>query len=283
MANLVGSQDRRKGVRVNTKVRISKDLTPRVIVLTKDSLPAIEKATLRRWYETNRLVVVDGVVSDVKPFQRFSASDGRKYKKLKLESNMKPKFLRGINPQQKIEVFSKLLREAYHSLTGLLDLWGYKPELRHITARFQVSRDEGLHIDAYSSFQLRRAVLTAYLNLDDKPRIWDTSYSVDEIIGNEEFMRKTPVNQDKLPFQLGSNINKTMFREPFPRTRIEIAPGAAIITNGATVSHEVVYGQRLLAVSLCFKIKHLDDDSGSYLRIFQRFVRRKEKLCECTN
>ncbi len=282
MENLVGSQDRRKDVRVNTQVHISNELKPRVIVLTKDSLQAINQSTLRQWYEDNRLLVVDDVLSDVKPFQRFIAPPGRKHKKIKLDSRINPKFLRGLKPQDEIKVLAKQLSKAYHSLMGVLDLWGYKSDLKHITARFQESRNEGLHIDAYSPFQLRRAAVTAYLNLDDEPRIWDTSYSVDELIESDEFLRKTGMSRDGLKFQLGSSINNTLAKEPFPRTRIEIAPGAAIITNGATVSHEIVFGKRLLAVSLCFKIKHLDDDSGSYLRIFKRLARTKEKLCVFT-
>ncbi len=268
---------------MSTQVRISKDLTPRVILLTAESLPAIERSTLRRWYETNRLVVVDGIVPDVKPFRRFSAPPGRVFKKLKLDSGIRPKFLKGLKPEAEIKVLAKRLGEVYHNLMGVLDLWGYKSLLKHITARFQESNKEGLHIDAYSPFQLRKAVLTAYLNLDDKPRIWDTSYSVDELIDNEEFMGKTVVDQGKPTFELGRNINKVLAREPFPRTRIEIAPGAAVITNGATVAHEIVFGRRMLAVSLCFKIKFLDDDSGSYLRIFQQFARREERLCDSTN
>ncbi len=224
------------------------------------------------------MVVIDGVVNDVKPFHEFSAPPGRKYKKLKLDAGMRLKHLGGLNPKNRLPVLSKRLREAYHSLMQVLDLWGYCEDLKHITARFQVSRDEGLHIDAYSPFQLRRAALTAYLNLDDEPRIWDTSYSMDELIENEEFLKKTGVNRDSLKFELGRNVNKCLSKEPFPRTTIEIAPGAAIITNGATVSHEIVYGKRLLAISICFKIKRLDDDSGSYLRIFQKLARREEAL-----
>lgn len=282
MENLVRSQDRREDVRVNTQVRISKELTPRVIIVTRDSLQAINQSTLRQWYEDNRLVVVDGIVSDVKPFQRFSALPGRKYKKLKLDSRISPKFLKGLKPENEIRILAKELSKAYHSLMGILDLWGYKSDLKHITARFQESRNEGLHIDAYSPFQLRRAAVTAYLNLDDEFRIWDTSYSMDELIESDEFLQKTGMSRDGLKFELGRKINKTLAKEQFPRTTISLAPGAAIIANGATVSHEIVYGRRLLAVSLCFKIKHLDDDSGSYLRTFKRLARTKEKLCVFT-
>jgi len=278
---MVGSQDRRKDIRhVNTKVHISKDLTPRVIVLTRDSLAAIERATLRKWYETNRLLVVDDVVPDVEPFQAFSAPPGRKFKKLKLDPGMNPKHLRGLNPKEQIKSLAKALGKAYHSTMSVLDLWDYKPDLKHITARFQVSDNEGLHIDAYSPFQLRRAVLTAYLNLDDRPRIWDTSHSMEELLENEAFLDKTDLDMDRLKFQVGSNINRWLSEEPFPRTTIQVAPGAAIITNGATLSHEIVFGRRLLAISLCFKVKRLDDDSGSYLRTFQRLARkRRETSC----
>ena len=275
MEDMVCSQDGGEDVRVNTQVHISRDLTPRVIVLNKDSLPAIERSTLRKWYETNRLVVVDDVVPDVKPFQEFSAPPGRKYKKLKLNSGMHPKFLNGMEPKQKLKILAKRLGEAYHSLMGVVDLWGYKPDLKLITARFQVSKGEGLHIDEYSPFQLRRAALTVYLNLDDEPRIWDTSHSMDELIKNEEFIKKTKVDRDRLRFELGKLINRPLSKEPFPRTRIELAPGSAIITNGATVAHEIVFGRRMLAMSLCFKIKQLDDDSGSYLRIIKRFSKKK--------
>lgn len=279
---MVGSQDRREDVRVNTQVRISNELTPRVIVVTKESLKAINQSTLRQWYEDNRLVVVDNVLSDVTPFQRFSAPTGRKYKKLKLDSSINPKFLKGMKPQNETRVLARLLGKAYHSLMWILDLWGYTSDLKHITARFQESRNEGLHIDAYSPFQLRRAALTAYLNLDNEFRIWETSYSMDELIESDEFLRKTRMSRDGLKFELGRKINKTLAKEQFPRTTISLAPGAAIIANGATVSHEIVYGKRLLAVSICFKIKHLDDDSGSYLRIFQRLARTEEKLCVFT-
>jgi hypothetical protein len=227
-------------------------------------------------------MVVDDVLSDVKPFLRFSAPPEREYKKIKMDAGIHPKFLRGLNPKSEIKFLARHLKEAYHSVMWVLDLWGYKSDLDTITARFQVSRDEGLHIDQYPPFQLRRAVMTAYLNLDDEPRIWDTSHSMDELIESEEFMRKTGVSRDGLRFGLGKSINKTLAKEPFPRTRIKIAPGAAIITNGATVAHEIVFGKRLLAVSLCFKIKQLDDDSGSYFRIFQKFARREEKQCDCT-
>jgi hypothetical protein len=117
--------------------------------------------------------------------------------------------------------------------------------------RHTETRVENLHFDidqGSADFESVRL----YLNMDDIPRIWHTSYQLSRIIPAyfEELelgaLKDQPLERllQVLSLRLFGNWS-SRGREQFPRHMVLFEPGDVWICDGRTVPHQVIYGRRV--------------------------------------
>ena len=149
--------------------------------------------------------------------------------------------------------FEDEVRAANGGVRRVLDeiLRHHRVEAADITWRHTETRVENLHFDidqdsaAFESVRL-------YLNMDDIPRLWHTSYQLERILpayygelGLKD-MAGQPLEKllQALSLRLFGNW-ASRGREQFPRHMVLFEPGDVWICDGRTVPHQVIYGRRV--------------------------------------
>lgn len=123
---------------------------------------------------------------------------------------------------------------------------GYRLLEANMTFRCVPTRDEGMHLDTFTSAEaspMHR--LKFFLNIDSQNREWRTSYSLPRAL---EVYRHLLAD---IPAGIGRNdLNHALnakLKDILPRHRISYPPLSCVIANGETVFHEVLYGNRMIA------------------------------------
>ena len=149
--------------------------------------------------------------------------------------------------------FEDEVRAANGGIRRVLDeiLSHHRVEAADIIWRHTETRVENLHFDidqdsaAFESVRL-------YLNMDDIPRLWHTSYQLQRILpayygelGLKD-MAGQPLEKllQALSLRLFGNWS-SRGREQFPRHMVLFEPGDVWICDGRTVPHQVIYGRRV--------------------------------------
>lgn len=138
------------------------------------------------------------------------------------------------------------------------------------TFRLFPTREEGLHFDYFSKGKpmgsnASKTRLKIFFNLDNADRVWRVGPTL------PDFLR---ISRGVLPDCLPEDLNTLNFLidrvgdvERCASVEVRIPPGGAVITNGATVAHEIVYGNRMTAIEIVgentgfldgFKGEHLE-------------------------
>ncbi len=149
--------------------------------------------------------------------------------------------------------FEGEVRAVNSGIRRVLDeiLRHHRVEASDIIWRHTETRVENLHFDIdkdSGSFESVRL----YLNMDDIPRIWHTSYQLSRIIPSyyEELelgaLRDQPLERllQVLSLRLFGNW-ASRGREQFPRHMVLFEPGDLWLCDGRTVPHQVIYGRRV--------------------------------------
>lgn len=150
--------------------------------------------------------------------------------------------------QSQIALFNSQLR---NSLSILFPRY-YSLAQSNITWRLTETKKEGMHFDIYQQGAPRSQAnkqhhrLKMFINIDTQPRHWRTTYALPDVI---KYCR------DQLPKALPDDVNvlnDTIDRlgilKDLPYHEIQFPSMSAVIANGETVAHEVVYGRRTVAV-----------------------------------
>ena len=149
--------------------------------------------------------------------------------------------------QRQVAAFNARLRQGLSILfPRYLSL-----EEANITWRLTETYEEGLHVDVFAkgaplppaARSLHR--LKVFINIDSVPRRWRTSL---DLAGVLRACRGTL--PDELPDDLNvvnDIVDKFDVLSSLPCHHIAYPTMSAVIANGETVSHEVVWGQRLVA------------------------------------
>jgi hypothetical protein len=122
----------------------------------------------------------------------------------------------------------------------------------NITWRLTETAEEGMHFDVFRGGEalsgefksLHRVKL--FINIDDEPRRWRTSHDMPEAL---------KAGRGLLPEELADDVNVVCgvidrfgLLKAQPAHTLEYPTMSAVFANGETLSHEVVYGRRVVGV-----------------------------------
>ena len=152
-----------------------------------------------------------------------------------------------------LKTYSELLRLELGFKLLVADLF---PRYRNVmwgncTFRFTKTENEGPHVDVFNEGKpipaaRRLPRLKFFLNVDSQPRVWNVGPTLEDVLKHSDgaLGRSLPNDVNVLC----NLVNKSGFLEKCPYTRVEIPPRGIVFANGATVVHQVLFGQRMVAL-----------------------------------
>lgn len=160
--------------------------------------------------------------------------------------------------------------------TGIRTLFPYYYSLQeaNITWRLCETFEEGMHMDVFGNglpvpqeFRNLHRV-KAFINIDAEPRRWRTSFDMPRVL---------KAGRAKLPDALPNDVNvvsgvidKVGLLKDLPYHEVDFPTTSAVFVNAEVVSHEVVYGRRMVAVEMfCDKADMLDRSQHTHERLPQ--------------
>jgi len=157
------------------------------------------------------------------------------------------------NESMLLKVYSELLRIELAFKLLVKDLFpAYRRiDHRNLTFRFTRTENEPVHLDYFSDGQpfperhkLRR--LKLFLNVDSQPRIWNVGPTLEDLLrhSNGALGARLPNDVNVL----NKMIADAGLLADVPMVRVEIPPRGIVFANGATVVHQVVFGNRMVAL-----------------------------------
>lgn len=147
---------------------------------------------------------------------------------------------------------------------------GYGFLHRHIIWRFTETRVENLHFDVdrnCDDFELIRL----YVNLDDIPRIWYTAgtftATAHEWYEKLDLSRFRGQPHDKLLKELTTKIFGDWHmrgKDKVPRHLVLFEPGDVWLSDGRLVSHQVIYGRRVVSTLFIAHTDNVPDSANTF-------------------
>lgn len=157
----------------------------------------------------------------------------------------------------------------YHALFE-----GYTFSDKRVVFRLNTTLNENLHFDSYRQ-EYPAHFARLFINLDTQPRIWHTSYAVDEL--SQRFGRTIdPAARDTTTSnRFWRELNKAAFRkdieEPHPRHVIYFDPGDAWAVESRRLSHQIFYGRRAVSIDFVVPASAMLDPGLHYLALAERY------------
>ena len=157
------------------------------------------------------------------------------------------------------------IRTAVHNIFA-----NYQFSQRHIIWRFTETRVENLHFDIdrnCDNFELVRL----YFNLDDIPRIWYTAETFTTTA--REWYDKLNLSRfrgepyDKLLKELTTKVFGDWHmrgKDKVPRHLVLFEPGDVWLSDGRLVSHQVIYGRRVVSTLFVADLSDVPDPNKTF-------------------
>tara|TARA_R110000824_G_scaffold4317_2_gene20874 strand:- start:975 stop:1799 length:825 start_codon:yes stop_codon:yes gene_type:complete len=263
---------------MNTKITLSEEISTKIIMVDKDA-----NDDLSRHYLDFDIVVVDNFMSheEIMILQDSQISNsknsdiGKEHKMAEIIDNpsklFRNKLAGGVLRDLKHRL-SQFSLDKYESFSENIvlqyfngELLSSEPDRANISFR-PVIKHEDMHLDRYLLEPLRM-----FVNLDDQPRVWRTSYNQLEgmaLMAKQRYfgtpkdldIAKQTSKRGKYKDGLNGKINSQVLydyqkkKNKSPYHELEFAPGAMWIMNSKRVSHQVVKGNRLATFSRFYPI-----------------------------
>jgi hypothetical protein len=165
----------------------------------------------------------------------------------------------------------------------------YKFVRRHAVWRLMEIHSENLHVDTYRE-EHPDHFARLFINLDVQPRIWQTSYTIEEIF--ERYVGRLPpeVMQSGTGKTVWEELNKAAFgaknkKNVFeansrtwwdrqPRHVAYFEPGAVWAVDSRQVAHQIFYGRRAVSIDFTVDPASMQQPQKQYLQMARDFQRR---------
>jgi hypothetical protein len=217
--------------------------------LDTDTYPKLKKMGL----------IVDDDPSDVSSLRRY------------LEASQVPLNMIDSICSNAVKIYNQILPVYYRIFKG------YKFERKKVVWRLNTIRAENMHVDAYKE-EIPQHFARMFINLDNQPRIWHTSWTIDDIMRfnsgklSKERLSRLSANELWSTFSI-TTFGKSSLEwwDDQPRHIAFFDPGDIWIVDSRQVSHQIFYGRRALTIDFFVPKEEMGDASKYYLAIAEKF------------
>ena len=160
---------------------------------------------------------------------------------------------------------------------------GYRFTRRQVVWRLNTIHNENMHVDTYTE-HYEDHFARLFINLDDQPRIWMTSWTLEQMYGqfgghlSREMLYAGPLNE------IHSAINaatfggrSTVWWDKQPRHVAYFDPGDVWAVDSRQVAHQIFYGRRAVSIDFFVDRDSMWKPKRHYLHTAARFRSRTLK------
>ena len=154
---------------------------------------------------------------------------------------------------------------------------GYSFSKRRATWRVTTTRNENMHFDTYREvFEGHFARM--FVNVDTQPRIWQTSWPIQEVTRRKANDLDAGVLRDGSDSDVWKALNNSTFGatskdwwDDQPRHVIYFNPGDVWIVDSRQIAHQIFYGRRAVSIDYVVERESMTDPDRHYLTIASNF------------
>lgn len=160
---------------------------------------------------------------------------------------------------------------------------GYNIESSNWTWRLTHTNADDMHLDTYAGQNNDLHNVRIFINLDDKPRIWRTSYALPEIY--TKYYSVVQKYKNLHPNEINAYLNKEISWKDLPYHEIYFAPWSMWMCNSQWISHQGFYGNKMAAYTfrvdkMSMKFPNLVFEKNAKYLIKDWHTKNKENLNE---
>lgn len=155
--------------------------------------------------------------------------------------------------------------------------YNFDEDKKKVVWRLNTIMNENMHVDVYKE-ENENHFARMFINLDTQPRIWQTSWPIQDMITNLNGKVPTKSLEEKTRGEIWIDINAATFGKSSqewwdnqPRHVAYFAPGDIWIVDSRQISHQIFYGRRALSIDFSLPKHGMNEPSRHYLEIADRF------------
>lgn len=155
---------------------------------------------------------------------------------------------------------------------------GYRFVTRKVVWRLNTIMNENMHVDAYKE-PAPNHFARLFINLDNQPRIWHTSYSLPQLYERfgKEAVRMlgasiTPDGLHGMLNRLAFGKNSRQWWDTQPRHVAYFQPGDCWSVESRTIAHQIFYGRRAVSIDFFVDPETMLFPERHYLAVAKRFA-----------
>jgi hypothetical protein len=185
---------------------------------------------------------------------------------------------RGVDPG-----LADALREHFQAIYGaLIPVYraifaGYEFDKLKVVWRLNTILNQNMHIDTYKD-ENEQHFARMFINLDNQPRIWHTSWMIDDILRRIGDKIPAAELERKTRGDIWRDINYTTFGKSTlewwddqPRHVAYFSPGDVWVVDSRQIAHQIFYGRRALSIDFSLPKHLMKNPSRHYLAIVEQF------------
>jgi len=173
--------------------------------------------------------------------------------------------------EQFLAIYSALL-PAYRAVFS-----DYSFQKRKVVWRLNTLMNENMHLDVYGE-ERPEHFARMFINLDNQPRIWQTSWSIDDLLVRLQGRIPERAIREKSRADLWKELSFALFGpspqewwDDQPRHAAYFAPGDVWIVDSRQVAHQIFYGRRALSIDFTVSVDSMRNPERHYLAFVDRF------------
>lgn len=174
--------------------------------------------------------------------------------------------------KQEIVRFYERVLPVYEALFD-----GYRFTRRQVVWRLNTIRNENMHVDTYAT-EFKDHFARLFINLDDQPRIWMTSWGLDELYEKFGAELEPELLARGRPGEIHAAVNEaafggksTIWWDKEPRHVAYFDPGEVWAVDSRQIAHQIFYGRRAVSVDFFVDPDSMLKRKRHYLVAAERF------------
>lgn len=199
--------------------------------------------------------------------------DTKQHREALLKKDVPEELVSRLNDQ--FQAIYEALLPAYHAIFA-----GYRFAKQKVVWRLNTTMNENMHLDVYAE-EKEEHFARMFINLDNQPRIWQTSWTVDQILDkldgkiSRQFMEENP--RSELWRELALSLfgrHPSEWWDQQPRHVAYFDPGDVWIVDSRQVAHQIFYGRRALSIDFAVYSDSMRDPARHYLKFVDQYRAR---------